>query len=72
MRHRRPVSPGSALSIERVHNLLGPLRERAEDIPILAEHFLKVFKHELNKNSDRSFAGDAVDPAIAQLARKYS
>lgn len=39
---------------------LPPLRERPDDIPILAEHFLRLFAHELDKPT-RSFAPEALD-----------
>ncbi len=34
-----------------------PLRDRKEDIPILATHFLKKFSEELNKNISKIFRG---------------
>ena len=32
---------------------LPPLRERGDDVPLLADHFLKMFRPALNKNVDR-------------------
>lgn len=39
------------ISVVEIH--LPPLRERKEDIPILAEHFLKKFSQKLNKDIKR-------------------
>ena len=39
------------LNVVSVH--LPPLRERASDIPLLAQHFLKALQHKMNKKIDR-------------------
>ncbi|HON59540.1 MAG TPA: sigma-54 dependent transcriptional regulator [Smithella sp.] len=41
-----------------------PLRERREDIPILAQHFLKIFS-ERNKKIIRGFTGGAMEKMMA-------
>ena len=46
--------------------VLPPLRERSEDIPVLAYHFLRKAEAKVNKKVDR-FSPDALD-----LLRRYS
>jgi two-component system response regulator HydG len=41
-----------------------PLRERREDIPILAQHFLKIFS-ERNKKTIRGFTNDAMEKMMS-------
>jgi two-component system, NtrC family, response regulator HydG len=51
--------------INTVHILLPPLRDRRDDIPLLASHFLSRFAAEMQKNV-RSIASDALDELRAQ------
>lgn len=44
---------------------LPPLRERREDIPLLAEHFLKKYSRELNKNITK------ISPDALQILLQY-
>ena len=50
----------SVLSLE-----LPPLRERPEDIPLLARHFLAKYAAELNRHA-RDFAPGAIQPLLTQ------
>jgi DNA-binding NtrC family response regulator len=43
-----------------------PLRERPEDIPLLADHFLKVFRKKTHKPIDR------ISPAAIAALRRYT
>jgi two-component system response regulator AtoC len=45
---------------------LPPLRERAEDIPIIAEYFMKYYNHQFQKNISR------IDDSVNNLLKKYS
>ena len=49
-----------------VHLQVPPLREREEDIPILAHHFLRRFATETNKKID------SIHPAALEAMRRYS
>jgi len=41
----KPDWPRLRLNVVRIH--IPPLRERREDIPLLADHFLKKFAHSI-------------------------
>jgi PAS domain S-box-containing protein len=43
-----------------------PLRERPEDIPLLADHFLKVFRRKTHRSIDR------ISPAAIAALRRYT
>ena len=46
---RRPLSRGFVLSTKRYSSLTSPLRDRQEDIPILAKYFIRRFATETKK-----------------------
>jgi len=52
--------------VQRLHGGPSPLRERSEDIPVLAYHFLRKAEAKVNKKVDR-FSQDALD-----MLRRYS
>lgn len=51
------------INIIQIH--IPPLRERKEDIPLLAEHFLERYSHETNKKVDR------IKPAVMRELKRY-
>jgi formate hydrogenlyase transcriptional activator len=74
-RHERRFTPGDStgafpqrfvLSLERVSIHMPPLRERPEDIPILARHFLRVHSRRLKRQCEDFDGG--VDGAVVQYA----
>ena len=46
--------------------LIPPLRERRDDIPLLAEHFLHVYANDMNKQIDR------ISPAAMDILQNYN
>ncbi len=50
------------INVFRIH--LPPLRERPEDVPMLAEHFLAQFSHQMNRRID-GFTEDALGALCA-------
>jgi DNA-binding NtrC family response regulator len=46
--------------------ILPPLRERKEDIPLLANHFISLFNNEFKKNIKK------ISPAVTKLLQAYS
>ena len=55
------------LNVVQFH--LPPLRERGEDVLLLAEHFLRMFRATMNKNVQRPRPRRAAEAAGAPLAR---
>lgn len=49
--------------INVVNIAIAPLKERKEDIPLLAQHFLKIFSKK-NKRSIKGFLPDAIDAML--------
>jgi two-component system response regulator HydG len=52
----------------RVHVItitVPPLRERKEDVPLLAEHFLRKYSHQTTKRVDR------IDPEAMRMLKAY-
>ena len=49
---------------------LPPLRERREDIPLLARHFLETFRKVDGEAGDEHFAGGDEPAGVVRLARK--
>jgi transcriptional regulator with PAS, ATPase and Fis domain len=56
------------LNVVQFH--LPPLRERGEDVLLLAEHFLKLFRAIMNKNVAALSIGRAAKTPFSPLARK--
>ncbi len=58
------------LAVLRIH--LPALRERGEDVPLLAEHFLVQFNERYRKQIERLTPRSNIDPLGLPLARQYS
>ena len=56
------------LSVIPIH--VPPLRERREDIPLLARHFLERFRKDDGKADEGNFAGSHGSAGIVRLAGK--
>ena len=56
--------------IKVIHIHMPPLREIREEIPLLANHFLKEYCRETGRGSDGVFAGGDAQPVERALARK--
>ena len=62
--NRRQFREDLLFRINTVEIQLPPLRERPEDIPLLAEHFLKLYKNKYNA-PNKSFSNNALEKLLS-------
>ncbi len=63
--HKKTFRPDLFYRLNVVHLQMPPLRERPEDIPLLAQHFLWCYASEMNKKID------SIQPEAMEALRRY-